>query len=151
MNYVLIKLTTGEQLMAQIEDENETHIAISNPMVLRMIPQAIDGRISEHVTASPFCHFAEGTDFVLPKTSIMFVKPLKRSLIQHYRNVVQENEDTAIVANEKRKVRWAGEEEEMSLEDINRRIDMLQSIIDGKAPEEEEDEKVFVEGNDTLH
>lgn len=152
MNYVLIKLTTGEQLMAQIHDENETHVAVSNPMVLRMIPQAIDGRISEHVTASPFCHFAEGTDFVLPKTSIMFIKPLKQTLIQHYRNVVQENGDNEIVANDKRKVRWAGEEEEMTLEEINRRIDMLQSIIDGTSPEEEEEDvKVFVEGNDTLH
>lgn len=151
MNYVLIKLTTGEQLMAQFTAEDATHIAVSNPMLLRIIPQAIDGRISEHVTAAPFCHFAEGTDFVLPKSSIMFVKPLKQSIIQHYRNVVEESADTVIAPNDKRKVRWAGEEEEMSLEEINRRIDMLQSIIDGTSPEEEEDEKVFVEGNDTLH
>ena len=153
MTYVLIKLTTGEQLMAQFAAEDDTHIAVSHPMLLRMIPQAIDGRISEHVTATPFCHFADGDDFVFPKTSIMFIKPLKPSIIPHYENVVKEHEKVAFHPNEKRKIRWAGEEEEITLEEINRRMDMLQEIINGERKEEAEaeDKKTFVEGNDTLH
>lgn len=152
MNYVLIKLTTGEQLMAHMEAQDATHVAISHPMVIRMIPQAVDGKISENVTATPFCHFAEGVDFVIPLSSIMFIKPLKQSIIPHYENVVREHEHVTFEANDKRRVRWAGEEEEMTLEEINKRIEMLQAIMDGDAEEiEEEVEKNFVEGNDTVH
>ena len=56
-------------------------------------------------------------------------------------------------AKEKRKVSWAGEEEEMTVEEIRKRIDMLESIYAGDRTQESEEEieKNFIEGNDTLH
>ena len=35
IDYVFIKLTTGEQLMATLESEDTSHVAISHPMVIR--------------------------------------------------------------------------------------------------------------------
>jgi hypothetical protein len=151
MNYVFVKLITGEQLMATLKNETDTHIDISHPMIIRLVPVAQEGRIGEHVTATPFCHFAESRDFTLPKSSIIFTKGLSKEVIPHYLNVVRQHDDTRFVPKTKHKVDWAGEEEEMTLEEINKRIDMLESILAGDAADVEEEEKVYIEGNDTLH
>jgi hypothetical protein len=157
IDYVFIKLTTGEQLMAMLESEDGSHVAISHPMVIRLTPvDAGDGRMHESVTATPFCKFSEGDDFILPKTSIMFIKQLSSTIVNHYKLVVQNYEHATLRtdrAQEKRKVTWGGEEEEMTVEEIQKRIEMLESIFAGDRKEEaeEEYEKNFIEGNDTLH
>ena len=154
MTYVFVKLVSGEQLMATLKHEAETHLEISNPMIIRMMPIAQDGRIGEHVTATPFCHFADSRDFSIPKTSIMFVKGLSQTIVPHYLQVIDQYEDSTFKPNEKRKVEWGGEEEEMTLDEINKRIEMLESTFSGNADEEEldaEEKRVYVDGNDTLH
>ena len=157
IDYVFIKLTTGEQLMAMLESEDGSHVAISHPMVIRLTPVEVgDGRMHENVTATPFCKFSEGDDFVLPKSSIMFIKQLSSTIVNHYKLVVEQYEHATLRtdrAQEKRKVSWAGEEEEMSVEEIRKRIDLLESIYAGDKTQEaeEEAEKNFIEGNDTLH
>jgi hypothetical protein len=157
IDYVFIKLTTGEQLMAMLESEDGSHVAISHPMVIRLTPVDVgDGRMHENVTATPFCKFSEGDDFILPKTSIMFIKQLSSTIVNHYKLVVEQYEHATLRtdrAQEKRKVAWGGEEEEMTVEEIRKRIDMLESIFAGDRKEEaeEEYEKNFIEGNDTLH
>ena len=157
IDYVFIKLTTGEQLMAMLESEDGSHVAISHPMVIRLTPVDVgDGRMHENVTATPFCKFSEGDDFILPKTSIMFIKQLSSTIVNHYKLVVEQYEHATLRtdrAQEKRKVVWGGEEEEMTVEEIQKRIEMLESIYAGDKKEEaeEEYEKNFIEGNDTLH
>jgi hypothetical protein len=157
IDYVFIKLTTGEQLMAMLESEDGSHVAISHPMVIRLTPIDVgNGRMHENVTATPFCKFSEGDDFVLPKSSIMFIKQLSSTIINHYKSVVEQYEHATLRTDrsqEKRKVSWAGEEEEMSVEEIRKRIELLESIYAGDRTEEaeEEYEKNFIEGNDTLH
>lgn len=154
IDYVFIKLTTGEQLMATLETEDGSHVAISNPMLLRLIPYSDNGKIQEHVTATPFCQFSEGDDFILPKTSIMFIKQLSSKILDHYKLVVKQYE-TAVLrpSNQKSNLSWDEEEEDLTVDSINERIDRLESIFAGELSEEAEDEseKVFVEGNDTLH
>lgn len=157
IDYVFIKLTTGEQLMAMLDAEDESHVAISHPMVIRLTPVDVgDGRMHENVTATPFCKFSEGDDFILPKTSIMFIKQLSSNIVSHYKTVVEQYEHATLRtdrAKEKRKVSWGGEEEEMTVEEIRKRIDMLESIFAGDRKEEaeEEYEKNYIEGNETLH
>ena len=157
IDYVFIKLTTGEQLMAMLESEDGSHVAISHPMVIRLTPVEVgDGRMHENVTATPFCKFSEGDDFILPKSSIMFIKQLSSTIVNHYKLVVEQYEHATLRtdhAQEKRKVSWAGEEEEMSVEEIRKRIELLESIYAGDKTQEaeEEAEKNFIEGNDTLH
>jgi hypothetical protein len=157
IDYVFIKLTTGEQLMATLDAEDESHVAISHPMVLRLTPVDLgDGRMHENVSATPFCKFSEGDDFILPKTSIMFIKQLSSTIVNHYKVVVEQYEHATLRTDhlkEKKKVSWGGEEEEMTVEEIHKRIEMLESIFAGDKSEEaeEESQKVFVEGNDTLH
>ena len=73
-------------------------------------------------------------------------------MIPHYNRIVDEHENTILVKSDKtgniERVK-----EELTVEDIQKRIDMLESIagIEREAEEEEEETRYYVEGNETVH
>jgi hypothetical protein len=143
--YVVVKLTSGEQMLAVLKNEDDDYVEIESPMVIRTIPDLSEGR--EHVTAHPFCQFSDENNFTLHKSNILFVKKLHHAFIPHYLRIVRDHERTSLVTQEDD---WEGEV--MSVEEARRRIEMLRSIA---GLDEEEDkpspESVFVEGNDTIN
>lgn len=152
ITYIIIKLTSGEQVMACLEEDTVDYIQVSYPMVVSMHQIVDDGRIHENVTAKPFCQFSADKIYRLPKSSIMFYKELHEMLIPHYTRIVNAYEDTVLVKTKpQRELEW-DEPEHMTVDEIKKRIDMLEKIFGGEAPEEEEEPyRVYIEGNDTLH
>jgi hypothetical protein len=149
--YVILKLTSGEQMMAVLRSEDEEYIEIEYPMVMRMIPVMSEGR--EHITAHPFCQFSDDRQFTLHKNDIMFVKKLHHVFIPHYQRIVREHEKTSLITNngrEKQETSLEWEDEVMTVEEAKKRIEMLRSIA-----KMEEDEPLptstYVNGNDTIN
>ena len=161
MHYVVLKLITGEQVMASVMDEDISYIELDNPLVIKMVPFVKEGRTHEHVTASPLCQFSDETMYRIPKSSIMFIKTLHDVMVPHYTRLVEELSNTVLVRNDSSgtisRIGQDDEEEEegeLTIDEINRRIEMLEAIA--KAPvvrdkEKEEEEPTFIDGNDTLH
>ena len=151
-HFVIVKLVSGEQVMATLINEDDTTVELHYPMVIRMIPFINDGSAHEHVTAAPLCQFSDDKTYRIPKTNIMFVKKLHDVLIPHYNRIVDEHEHTVLVRSDK-----TGHieriQEELTVEDIQKRIDMLESIagIERDTEEEEEETRYYIEGNETLH
>ena len=151
-HFVIVKLVSGEQVMATLTNEDDTTVELHYPMVIRMIPFINDGSAHEHVTAAPLCQFSDDKTYRIPKTNIMFVKKLHDVLIPHYNRIVDEHEHTVLVRSDK-----TGHieriQEELTVEDIQKRIDMLESIagIERDTEEEEEETRYYIEGNETLH
>ena len=109
--------------MASLEDDADDYLEVSFPMVIKATPVSDGERIQEQVTAHPFCQFSSDKYFRLPKACIMFYKELQ----------------------------W-DEPESMTLEEIRKRIDMLEDIFGKEEIEEpEEDIRFLIEGNDTVH
>ena len=150
-HFVIVKLVSGEQVMATLTNEDATTVELQYPMVIRMIPFVDGQRAHEHVTAAPLCQFSDDKTYRIPKTNIMFVKKLHEVLIPHYNRIVDEHENTVLVRSDK-----TGHieriKEELTVEDIQKRIDMLESIAGiERDTEEEEETSYYVEGNETLH
>lgn len=147
-SYIVLKLNTGEQLMAILEQEDATHIQILDPMIIRTIPVLSEGR--EHVTAHPYCQFTGDNVFDIEKKNVIFIKPLLRTMIPHYLRIVKEHENGPALRTQKRAedLNW-GDEGEITREEAIRRIEMLQDLIE--VEEEEPDQGWFIEGNDTKH
>jgi len=151
-HFVIVKLVSGEQVMATLTNEDDTTVELHYPMVIRMIPFINDGSAHEHVTAAPLCQFSDDKTYRIPKTNIMFVKKLHDVLIPHYNRIVDEHEHTVLVRSHK-----TGHieriQEELTVEDIQKRIDMLESIagIERDTEEEDEETRYYIEGNETLH
>ena len=147
--YVVVKLTSGEQMMAILVNEDEEYVEIEYPMVMRTIPIFSEGK--EQVTAHPFCQFSDDRNFTLHKSNIMFVKRLHHVFIPHYQRIVREHEDTTFAPQKQDESSLEWDDEEMTVEEARRRIEMLRSIAGMDKEEEKQSTSVFVEGNDTIN
>lgn len=142
-SFVIMKLTTGEQLMCVLEQEDATHMQILDPMLIRTIPVPSEGR--EHITAHPYCQFTDDNVFDIDKRNIIFVKRMKEMMIPHYQRIVMQHSQDGSMR------------EELTPEEARKRIKMLANIfgeeLEAALGEEPEEEPTtwFFEGNDTKH
>ena len=146
--YVIMKLTSGEQVMAVLKEEDEEHVLLDFPLCIRTIPILEAGR--EHITAHPLCQFSDDRTFVIAKRDIIFVKKLHHLFIPHYQRIVAEHEKVSFISKgKKEELLW---EDEVDLEEAKRRILMLEELA--KTPKDEREEeryRVFIEGNETIN
>lgn len=155
-HFVIIKLVSGEQVMAVLENETDENIHISSPLLLRLFPVLGAEQGQEHVTATPYCKFAEDSNLTLNKRNILFIKKLHHQLVPHYMRLADEAEEHVPIKQKQdgsvKQLDWEDEELQnevsgLSDEEIKKRIRMLEAI----AKKEEEEARNFVDGNDTVH
>lgn len=147
--YVILKLSSGEQVMAVLKEEDEDRILLENPMCIKTIPIFETSR--EHVTASPLCQFSDDKTFVIHKKDIMFCKKLHHVFIPHYQRITAEYEKQDFISGNKREHLNVN-----TVEDIEKHIDILKSLLqeDDKPQEESKDNTTlrnFVPGNETIN
>lgn len=153
-NYVVVKLVSGETVMATFDGEDDKFIKIEKPIQIRttMIPEIQ----KESISAAPLCQFSESTSFVLEKAHIVYIKKLHTQFVKHYMNFIKSYEE-ALIPTTRESIKDALEEyfddaDDLTLEEVNRRLDLLEAIASApNSAEEGSDEATFVEGNDTVH
>ena len=143
--YVVIKLVSGEQVMAILEEEDENIVQLCHPMTIRTIPIVGQGR--EHITAHPFCQFTDDKFFLIEKKNVIFIKRLHHMMIPHYKRLVSEHGNDWKIENPP----VESEEPMITAEEARKRIAMLMGIAGMEEREEKPIESTFVEGNDTKH
>lgn len=143
-HFVVIKLLSGEQIMAILEDETEDEVFIVFPMLIRLFP-VVDGEKShEHVTATPYSQFADDAHLTLNKNLIIFLKNLNPVMIPHYLKLMQEENDKVLVRRDP-VTKKVTQEDELLLEEVEKRMKLLKYLTD------EETIVSVVDGNDTIH
>ena len=155
-HYVVVKLISGETVMATFDSEDDKYIKVDYPVQIKTI--LIPGLNRESITASPYCPFSDSTTFVLEKSHVIYVKRLHREFIAHYENFIKSYDEARIPVKRDRSALEELEEafddmEELTLEEVNRRLDMLEAIANApKREDDEEDEPLnYFPGNDTKH
>lgn len=164
-HYVVVKLITGEQIMAILEYESDNSVELVYPMLIRLFPILQGDKPHEHVTATPYSQFADTAHITINKSHIVFLENLHHMLIPHFTRLVAENENAVLISRQKdgsvkraEDLNWDEEEmqeeaESLTTEELQKRIAMLESIFgkEEESLEEQEDQRTFVEGNNTLH
>ena len=125
--FVIVKLVSGEQVMAVLRSEDDSFIEIESPMCIRTIPVLETNK--EHITAHPLCQFSDDVKYVLDKKDVMFIKKMHHIFIPHYLRIVKEHEEL-VDDNEHKSARA----EDLTWED-----------------EIEVDIRNFIEGNETIN
>jgi hypothetical protein len=149
-HFILVKLISGEQVMAILEQETGTDIDIVFPLLIRLFPQFDGNGSREHVTATPFSHFADDAHLTINKNSIIFVKNLNPAMVPHYlRLVAQENDRVFLNQDKQEKTKLTWGDTAAGNKQINDKLKKLAEAIAGDSTEEEI--KVLIEGNDTVH
>lgn len=125
--YVVVKLISGEQLLATLEAEDDKYVILDLPIIIRtMIHPELE---KESVSAAPFCAFSDSTNYILDKTHIVFMKRLHQTFIPHYKRFIKIYDQVVFKDN--------NYFDEMDTPD--------------EEPTEEELPFTFIEGNDTKH
>ena len=139
--YVVFKLTSGENVMAVLRQEDDRHVLVEHPMVMRSIMNLEAGK--EHLTAAPLCAFTDESDFVIPKKNILFMKKLHHMFISHYQRIVNEYESTTMFIPP----------DDMPPETARKAVQQLKGILGIEEEEIDWKEKLkfLVDGNDTIN
>lgn len=146
--YVVLRLVSGDEVMAVLEAEDENYIQLLNPISIRTVPLIHEGK--EHVLTTPFCQFTKDPNFLLDKKHVLFVKQLADAMIPHYLQVVENYSQ----AENFRPAQEFEDQERMSPEEARKRIAMLAEIFGDElddALEEEIPKSIYVKGNETKH
>lgn len=133
ITYVIIKLQSGEQVMAALEEDGTDYIDVSFPMIINATPIQDGNRIHEHITAKPLCQFSADKFFRLPKSSILFYKELHEMLIPHYTKIVNSYEDTVLVkAKPQKELNWDEPEKCLLMKFVNESTCCLTFLVEGR-------------------
>lgn len=87
--YVVIKLVSGEQVMATLVNEDEYTIEIKNALQIKLRVVSDEHRQFESISVVPFCQFTDDPNFVLDKSIIIYVKELSESLVSKYEDLIE--------------------------------------------------------------
>lgn len=153
--YVVLKLITGEQVMATLTAEDEEYVELYTPIIIKTMAVMRETGVAERVTAQPFNPYSDETFYRIAQKNILYMKPLHETFVFHYKRFVDEIQETTLVRKEESGSVTPVEDEQeevLSIEEIQRRIDMLQAIATApRTTEEEDDKRIWVEGNDTIN
>jgi len=153
-DYVVVKLISGETIMAMFEGEDDKFVKIEYPIQIKTV--VIPELQRESISASPMCQFSDATSFVLEKAHIIYIKKLHKQFVSHYKGFIKSYEE-ALIPTTRSSIQetlseYFDDTEDLTLDEINRRIEMLEAIASGEHSEEDEEIMLSViEGNDTLH
>lgn len=159
-DYIVLKLITGETVMAVFEGEDDRFVKVEYPIQIRTM--MIPGLQRESVHAVPYCQFSDSTAFVLEKNHIVYIKRLHQQFIPHYKNFLKSYDEALVPATrqssqeirEQLEELFGDEEDTLTIEEVNKRLDMLEAIAGTSSKEEELEEDHFlnfIPGNDTKH
>ena len=126
--YVVVKLISGEQILATLEAEDAQFVNLELPIVIRTIINPEMDR--ESVSAAPFCAFSDSTNFVIEKSHILFIKRLHQTFVPHYKKFIKIYDQVVFKDNN-------------YFDELDEPAEEVTS--------EEELPFTFVEGNDTKH
>ena len=87
--YVIVKLVSGEQVMATLVNEDEYTVEIKNALLIRLKVVTEVDRQFEAISVVPFCQFTDDPNFILDKSIIVYVKELSESLVGKYQDLVE--------------------------------------------------------------
>ena len=108
---VIVKLVSGENVMAVLQDEDEQYVELLYPMSIRTLPVSTS---KETVVAAPLCQYSDDDTYLIDKKNVLFIKKLSHYLIPHYHNMVHEFGEPQLIKDARiqaeNKMRW---EEEM--------------------------------------
>lgn len=149
--YIVTKLTSGEQVMAVLKEEDDNYVLVENPMVMKTTLDFDAGK--ERITASPLCPFSDDKVYVLAKRNLLYVKKLHHIFVNHYQQIVAEYAQSSNFVPEGSAEALDWEDEKPTPEEARKMINQLKNVFGTEEKEVNWEEKLkqLVPGNDTIN
>lgn len=138
---LVIKLSSGEELIADLAEQTDTYVKIYFPMLVKTIPRMEGNRIMESLTLAPWSYFSASDEFIIDKSHIICTNDLDPVYLDQYRSTVEDyiDRDTE---------RKTGQD----VTNVNELAEKIKQLIGSFETTDETDiEPVIIEGNKTIH
>lgn len=89
-SYVVLKLINGDEIVCTYAGEDDTHILVLFPMLVKASPKLAEGRVIEAISLAPYTHFAADDEYTFLKSHIIFVKPMSVRYHDIYKFAVED-------------------------------------------------------------
>lgn len=89
-DYVVLKLINGDEILCTFASEDDTHVLILFPMLVKSIPKLLEGRVAESISLAPYTHFAADDEYTFAKSQIIFIKKLSERYYDTYKTAVED-------------------------------------------------------------
>lgn len=87
-DYVVMKLTTGEQIIASVVNETLDGITVLDPIQIKAIPMMDEGEYVEQIMSNPYCQFTKDRQFTFNFKDIIYCKDLNPAIVKYYKKLV---------------------------------------------------------------
>ena len=88
--YVVIKLTSGEEILGMMVKEDDYEIKLQFPMVVKHISRVMGGYPVESIVLGAYTHFCADDEFTFNKHHIVILKDMDRRYIDEYHRSVDD-------------------------------------------------------------
>ena len=89
--YIVMKLATGEEVVAHMIKEDDYEISVLFPMIVKQIQRVGPmGRAFEQIVLSPYTYFAADDEYTFHKHQIIFVKDLDPKYEAEYNHAIDD-------------------------------------------------------------
>lgn len=145
--YVLLKLNSGDTLMAMLKEDNEEDILIQYPFEVKSFSVVTDEGIGEATSIKPWIGTDTDKYFYLPKSAILIMKPLAARMIPTYLTFLKRYEfpEMAKAEQEKTEPKTKEMEKQPQKEDVNDLMKKMEELygkeLDGLVIHIEDTEK----------
>lgn len=86
-NVKIIKLVSGEEILAEVTDAAATMpVAIKNPVRILVIPNKVDPKTPQ-VAFAPWAEFSEEKTFTIDKSHILCIMTPIKEFVQQYKSM----------------------------------------------------------------
>lgn len=84
-NVKILRLVNGQEVVAELLNEDETGIRIKNPVMVMVIPNRADPN-NPNIGLAPWANFSDDKEFVLNKSTVIAImSPIKDFLNEYNR------------------------------------------------------------------
>lgn len=86
--YVVLKLTCGDVMLATLLNETTDGVVLLDPIKITSVPVVVDGEPSEQIITNPYCVFTRERSFTFNHKNVLYCKPLNPTIIKYYHKLV---------------------------------------------------------------
>jgi len=116
-DYVVLKLCTGEQLLATLLNETIEGVVILDPVQVKLVTAYDEGEYVEQAITNSYCQFTQERRFTFNWKDVLYCKELDPVMVKYYNKLV-------LAFGEESKSRTACYKEEPK-DDLDKKLDKV--------------------------
>jgi len=131
MSYQMVKLSNGEDIICNVEDENGHILRISSPLKMETYNRTTEKGMIESLGLSRWIQpYSDEDEFTIHKNTIVLMTPVSAGLKRYYEYVLKSIEDMDLNEDGPTKKEIKVIEKEEKIEDLEKELDEMEAILD---------------------